>query len=163
MAEMNSGEVEIGHAELSDQGGLGPLLLDVLGPVLEPENRAADEAGLPVSSLEDELMAADDFYFSTIELMDCCYLARVGERLVGAACVNPFVNELHYVAVRPEWRRRGIGTKLAEMALAELLRRGSDHVRVDIPLGHADAGGRAFAEKLGFREVRTSVVMGRKL
>lgn len=155
--------VEIGRAELADQGGLGPLLLAVYGSTLEPENRAADAAGLPVSSLEDELMAADDFYFSTIELMDCCYLARVGGRIVGAACVNPYVNELHYVAVLPEWRRRGIGMKLAELVLGELARRGSDHVRVEASLGLADAGGRAFAAKLGFHEVRTSAMMGKKL
>lgn len=155
--------MEIGRAELSDQGGLGPLLLAVYGPALQPENAAADAAGLPVSSLEDELMAADDFYFSTIELMDCCYLARTGGTIVGAACVNPYINELHYVAVLPEWRRKGIGSKLAELALAELTRRGSDHVRVEAALTLADAGGMAFAERLGFHLVRTSMMMGKRL
>ena len=160
---MTDNEIEIGRAELSDQGNLGPLLLEVLGPVARPENDAAGRAGLPVSTLEDELMAADDFYFSTIELMDCCYLARAGDRVVGAACVNPYVNELHYVAVLPEWRRRGIGRKLAELALAELERRGSDHVRVTASLQFADGGGQAFAEKLGFHMIRTAVTMGRRL
>ena len=155
--------VEIGRAELADQGGLGPLLLKVYGPAARPENAAADSAGLPVSSLEDELMAADDFYFSTIELMDCCYLARSGGRIVGAACVNPYVNELHYVAVLPDWRRRGIGGKLAGLALAELERRGSDHVRVEASLVLADAGGKAFAAALGFHEVRASLMMGKRL
>ena len=157
---MNDATIEIGRAELADQGGLGPLLLTVYGPTLHPENEAAANARFPVSSLEDELMAADDFYFSTIELMDCCYLARVGEKIVGAACVNPYVNELHYVAVLPEWRRRGIGRKLAELALAELVRRGSDHVRVEASLALADAGGGAFAASLGFHGVRKAVVMG---
>lgn len=158
-----SDEVEIGRAELSDQGGLGPLLLAVYGPTLEPENRAAADAGLPVSSLEDELMAADDFYFSAIELMDCCWVARVAGKMVGAACVNPYVNELQYVAVAPEWRRRGIGRKLAELALAELGRRGSDHVRVEASVALADAGGVAFAKSLGFGEIRRSVILGRRL
>ena len=156
-------KIEIGRAQLSDQGMLGPLLLRVYGPVLGPENQAAFEAGLPVSSLEDELMAADDFYFSTIELMDCCYLARVGDELVGAACANPYVNELHYVAVLPEWRRKGIGKKLAGMALDELERRGSDHVRVEASLALAEDGGKAFAASLGFAEIRTTAMMGRKL
>ncbi len=155
--------IEIGRAELAEQGRLGPLLLEVYGPALRPENEAAALALLPVSSLEDELMAADDFYFSTIELMDCCYLARAGDRVIGAACVNPYVNELHYVAVLPEWRRRGVGRKLAGLALAELARRGSDHARVEASLALADAGGRAFAEKLGFHEVRRVVTMGKKL
>lgn len=155
--------IEIGRVELADQGKLGPLLMEVYGGVLEPENRAAADAALPVSSLEDELMAADDFYFSTIELMDCCYLARAGERVVGAACANPYVNELQYVAVLPEWRRRGVATKLAELALAELSRRGSDHVRIDVSQAFADDGGKAFAEKLGFHEVRRSVLLGKRL
>ena len=160
---MDNTEIEIGRAELADQGKLGPLLLEVYGPALRPENAAAAAAMLPTSSLEDELMAADDFYFSTIELMDCCHLARAGEKIVGAACVNPYVNELHYVAVLPEWRRRGVGKKLAELGLAELARRGSDHVRVDASLALADAGGQAFAESLGFHEVRRSLLMARSL
>lgn len=156
-------DVEITRAGLADQGSLGPFLLAMYGATSEPENRAAFESGLPVSGLEDELMAADDFYFSTIELMDCCYLAKAGGRVVGAACVNPYVNELHYAAVAPEWRRKGLGKKLASLALDELERRGSDHVRVEASLALADAGGCAFAESLGFRFVRTAVTMARKL
>lgn len=155
--------IEIGRAELADQGGLGPLLLAVYGPALEPENRAAMEAGLPASPLEEELMAADDFYFSVIDLMDCCYLARVEGKIVGAACVNPYVNELQYVAVLPEWRRKGIGRKLAELALAELARRGSDHVRIETTLALADAGGREFAAALGFGGIRRTETMGKRL
>ena len=159
----DGGTIELGRAEFSDQGKVGPLLLAVYGPVLRPENEAAATALLPASSLEDELMAADDFYFSSIGLMDCCYLARMTGRVIGAACVNPYVNELHYVAVLPEWRRRGIGRRLVELALAELVRRGSDHVRIEASLAMADAGGRTFAEKLGFREIRRATTMGRKL
>lgn len=155
--------IEIGRAQLDDQGKLGPLLLAVYGPTLGPANDAAIRAGLPASSLEDELMAADDFYFSTIELMDCCYLARAGDAVVAAACVNPYVNELHYVAVQPDWRRRGIGKKLVELALAELERRGSDHVRVEAALSLAEDGGKVFAERLGFHEVRRTVMMARQL
>ena len=155
--------IELGRAELSDQGTLGPLLLDIYGPVLEPENAAATACRLPASSLEDELMAADDFYFSTIELMDCCYLARVNDVIVGAACVNPYVNELHYAAVAPEYRRRGIGKKLVELCLAELEKRGSDHVRIEASLRFADEGGRAFAEACGFAPVRSVCIMGKRL
>ena len=155
--------IVIGRAGLADQGRLGPLLLEVYGSALEPENRAAAAAQFPVSSLMDEFMAADDFYFSAIELMDCCWLARTDDRLVGAACVNPFVNELHYVAVLPDWRRRGIGGGLARLALEELIRRGSDHVRVEASLTLADSGGRRFAESLGFAVVRRFETMGMRL
>ena len=157
------GGIVVGRAELSEQGKLGPFLLAVCGGVLEPENKAAEESGLPVSSLADELMAADDFYFSTIELMDCCYLARVNDAIVGAACVNPYVNELHYVVVAPEYRRRGIGKKLVELCLDELEKRGSDHVRIEASLRFADEGGRAFAEACGFAPVRSVCIMGKRL
>ncbi len=162
---MDTGGISIGRAELSDQGKLGVFLLAVCGSVLRPENEAAGEAGLPVSGLEDELMAADDFYFSTIELMDCVRIARDAATggIVGAACVNPYTNELHYVAVAESCRRRGIGKRLVEFCLEELERRGSDHVRVEASLRFADAGGRAFAESCGFVPVRSVCVMGKKL
>jgi GNAT superfamily N-acetyltransferase len=161
---MGGAAIAIGRAELSDQGKLGEFLLAVCGGVLAPENGAA-AAGLPASSLEDELMAADDFYFSTIELMDCCRIARDGDSgaVVGAACVNPYTNELHYVAVAESHRRRGIGKKLVELCLEELEKRGSDHVRVESSLRFADAGGREFAAACGFLPVRSVCVMGRKL
>lgn len=158
-----SGAIEIGRAELSDQGKLGPLLLSVYGPAQAGENAAAEACSLPVSSLEDEFMAADDFYFSVIDLMDCCYLARSEGKPVGAACVNPYVSELQYVAVAPEWRRRGIGRKLAELALAELARRGCDHVRIDVCRGQYLDGAREFLAALGFNPVRESVVMGKRM
>ncbi len=166
---MDASGITIGRAELADQGRLGEFLLAVCGAVLAPENAAAAAAGLPASSLEDELMAADDFYFSTIELMDCCRIARAGARageggaIVGAACVNPYTNELYCVAVEPGYRRRGIGRKLVELCLEELERRGADHVRVEASLRFADAGGREFAAACGFAPVREVCVMGRTL
>lgn len=158
-----AGEVEIGRAELSDQGELGKLLLSVYGPVLEPVNQAAAAARMPVSSVADELMAADDFYFSTIDLMDCCYFAKADGAIVGSACVNPYVSELHYVAVLPQWRRRGLGRALVKAAMAELAKRGCGHVRATMPLAFADDGGRAFLAGLGFGEVARDAVMGRGL
>jgi GNAT superfamily N-acetyltransferase len=155
--------VDIGRAGFSDQGKLGPLLLRVYGPVLEQEFAAAEKAGFPVSTVSDELMAADDFYFSTIDLMDCCFLARAGGEAVGAACVNPYVAELQYVAVLPEWRRRGIGTTLVAAAAAEMRKRGLDHMRADVPRAFAETGGLAFLAALGYHEVRRSAVLGQRL
>ena len=151
------------RAGLADQGKLGPLLLAVYGPVLSVENAAAAKAAFPGSSLEDELMAADDFYFSTIDLMDCCYFAHVDSVIVGAACLNPYVAELQYVAVLPEWRRKGIAGTLVNLAMQEAHKRGLDHLRADASLTLADNGGSALLSSLGFTEIRRATTMGRSL
>lgn len=154
---------EIDIAQLDDEGKLGPLLLDVYGPDLENETERARRARFPVATVQDEMMAADDFYFRVVDLMDCCIVARVGRELVGAACVNPYVGELQFVAVRPPWRRRGLGRRMVEKALAELRRRGVDHVRAEAAFALADDGGQAFLTALGFHEIRRAVTMGRAL
>lgn len=154
---------ELGVAQLADEGKLAPLLKAVYGPTLAVETENGVRARFPTASVDDELLAADDFYFRVIDLMDCCLVARVDGALVGAACVNPYVCELQFVAVLPEWRRRGIGRRLTEMALAELRRRGGDHVRAEAAWSLADDGGRDFLTALGFHEIRRAVVMGRTL
>ncbi|MDR0361803.1 MAG: GNAT family N-acetyltransferase [Planctomycetota bacterium] len=156
-------EVFFNRAELSDQGRLCPLLMQTYGQVLENVLERSRSAAFPSSSVEDELMAADDFYFSAIDLMDCCWLAKAGNDIIGAACVNPYVSELQYVAVLPEWRRKGIGGKLVELALAELVKRGVDHVRCELALALADDGGRMFLANAGMHEIASNMIMGRSL
>lgn len=158
-----SDRIRYGTAGLEDQGALGPLLLETLGPVLERARARAADAGLPTVPVEEELMAADDFFFSSIDLMNCCVVARAGDRLVGAACVNPFVGALMYVAVRKEVRRRGIGRALVARALEELERRGVDHVRAEIPLDADCDDARAFFDAVGFSPLREVREAGRAL
>ena len=153
-----------GAARLEDQGKLAPFLESIFGPTLKAENDAAKKAAFPVSTVKEELLSADDFYFSAVDLMDCCMVAKTeGGALVGVACVNPYVAEFQYVAVSEAWRRKGVGRRLVEMALGELRRRGVKHARADMALRLADEGGRAFGVQMGFHEVRRVLTMGRKL
>ncbi len=163
MTETAGEQIRIGRAELTDQGKLGPLLLAVYGPVLQKEYETAEQANLPVSSVEDELMAADDFYFSAIDLMDCCFLAHADGKVIGTACVNPYVAELQYVAILPEYRRKGIASALVNAVVAEMHQRGLDHLRLNLSVDFADAGALNFATKLGFLEVARSVSLARKI
>ena len=156
--------VTIQEAQHADQGKLGPLLIDILGPALAEETQAARQAGFEVAAVEDELMAADDFYFSSLELMDCCHFAWRGGVIVGAAAVNPYVAELQYVVVKPAHRRQGIGARLVKTALAALAARGVSHVKVDLSRGGSDfAGARAFLASLGFLPVKETVRLGMPL
>ncbi len=152
--------IRYGTAGLEHQGALGAFLLETLGPQLQAAHDNSVAADVPAVPVDEELMAADDFFFSSVDLMNCCILAHAGEILVGAACVNPYVGALMYVAVHAEWRRRGIGRELVARALAELERRGLDRVRAEIPLSVSTHDAQAFFDAVGFatiREVRETV------
>lgn len=153
--------ISIRAARLEDQGHLGPLLLQVYGPILEREAAISRAAGLPVPSVEDELMAADDFYFSSIELMDFCFFALAEEKRIGVAAVNPYVNELQYLLVLPEWRRRGIGRRLFEHAREAVAKRGGEILKVEIPLDPQFEAGRAFLTAMGFSLLKERGYYGR--
>ncbi len=156
-------DIKIREAGLEDQGELGELLIECVAPLLQAEYAAAAAAGAGEVDLEDELLAADDFYFSSVDLMNCCYFARVGDQIAGAAAVNPYTAELQYLVVRPEYRRRGLGRKLLKAALGELRRRGGEHVKIDLPGPAATPETCAFFAAMGFAEIRRQVRLGRRL
>lgn len=155
-----SDDILIREAQLDEQGLLGKLLQAVLAESLAAEREAALTAGFTVSTVEDELLAADDWYFSNVDLMNCCYFAWDGDTAVGACVVNPFVSELQYVVVLPSHRRRGIGSRLVKAGTDELARRGISHVKIDIPLTDEARG---FFASLGFTTVRERATVGKAL
>lgn len=159
--EVPTDEVEVHAADFKDEGQVGPFLLRVVGPTMAATFQAEAEAGQPTALVEDEVMAADDFYFASIEMMDCCVVAKAGEALVGVALVNPFTHSLQHLAVDPAYRRRGVGRRLLETALAILKRKGADHVKIDLDTRQTE--GAAFLSALGFREARGTLRMGRAL
>jgi len=156
-------EVKIQEAGLEDQGELGELLIECVAPLLKDEYAAVVQAGGEAVDLEDELLAADDFYFSSVDLMNCCYFAKVGGKIIGAAAVNPYTSELQYLVVRPDYRRRGLGRKLLRAALGELRRRGCGHVKIDLPATAATPETLAFFAAMEFTEIRRQVRLGRSV
>lgn len=66
---------------------------------------------------------------------------------------------LHYVAVAPDWRRRGMGSQAVRAAEAWLARRGVS--RVNLLLRAENAAVRGFYEALGY-EVNLALCMARK-
>lgn len=135
-------DVTIQQAQFDDQGKVGEFLFSCLGAAMQAENDMAVAAGMPPVDVADELMAADDFYFSSVELMDCCIIARTSGKIVGAACVNPFTSTLHFITVAPDWRRQGIGRKMLAGAKLILKKRGCDHIKIEYPQ-HSDFAGAA--------------------
>ncbi len=160
---MSDEEIVIEAARLEDQGKLGALLIDVYGDLLQQRFAAAKKAGDASLNVEDELMAADDFYFSSPEMMDCCLFAKKGDTVVGAACVNPYTSELQYIAIRSAFRMRGWGRKLVEAALDELRRHGCNHVKIDLLVDGNQEETEQFLQLLDFMEISTVRRMGRAL
>lgn len=158
-----SEEIKVTPSQFADQGKVGEFLIEVFGLPLREENERAAAAGLPKVEVNDELMAADDFYFSTVELMDCCIVARCGERLIGTACVNPFTSTLHFIAVAPEFRRQGIGRRLLAGGAAILKKRGCDHVKIEYPRCTQTEGAELFFAACGYREIAQRAFFGSPL
>lgn len=154
------GTIQIEVAQFDDQGKIGPLIQSIYGLAMQDEYDAAQVVRVVVGTVEDEVMAADDFYFSTADLMNCCIVARDDDELVGVACVNPYTCELHFLGVRESHRRQGIGRQLFEAVQYELRRRGMDHVQMDVKHHATLAGSDAFMKALGWKEVSTSTRWG---
>ena len=155
-------EIIINAAQLNDQGKLGEMLLEAFGEKLRAQEEREREVGIDTAPAEDTLMAADDFYFSQIDLMNCCFFARDGDVIVGAAAINPYVSELQYLLVLPEYRRKGIGTKLIESAFGEADKRGLSHLKINIALD-CESGAEKFFVALGFVNVCQSALLGKKV
>lgn len=152
------GEYTVGVADFAEQGKLGALLLEICGAVWKRECEVAAAAGQAATDYKDELLAADDFFFSNAELMNCCWFARAGQEIIGAACVNPFTATLHFLVVRPEWRRRGVGRKLLKAAESTAKRYGAQSLKIDFSQAEEFAGADLFFQQCGYREIKRQCV-----
>jgi ribosomal-protein-alanine N-acetyltransferase len=93
--------------------------------------------------------------FSLLHLHgDMFYVALVGEEIVGYA-VGAKRREgnghVISIAVRPEWRRKGIGTKLMETLLNAFKKRGLKRAVLEVAVSNREAI--AFYERLGFKTI----------
>ncbi len=80
-----------------------------------------------------------------------CLVAESGDLLVGYVCASLTHGEGHILtlAVRPGWRRRGIGKALVEAVLEELSRGGCRVVMLEVRASNTPA--RRLYESMGFR------------
>lgn len=98
----------------------------------------------------------------------------IGDRLVGYLCVNLILDEGHILnlAVHPDFRRRGLATRLIHEALPELKKRGCRVIYLEVRNSNASA--KKFYEHFEFKEaglrkkyyanpVEDAVVMMRQL
>lgn len=152
--------IRIHVAQFDDQGHLGPMLKSCLGTTWDAIAERAKAAAVPASSAEDEFMAADDWYFQNVDLMNCVYFAWDGKERVGAVVINVFTAELMYIVVLPSHRRQGIGRELLKEAMEELKERGVKHLTVRIPQPSELAEALPFFEACGLQTVRSTTEMG---
>lgn len=76
-----------------------------------------------------------------------------GDRVVGMIVVWLIMDEAHIatLAVHPDFRERGIGSRLLEFALTEALHRGATKARLEVRAGNQNA--QSLYEGFGFKVV----------
>jgi ribosomal protein S18 acetylase RimI-like enzyme len=89
-------------------------------------------------------------------------VATVGSEVVGTAMggYDGHRGWVYYVAVRPSYRRQGIGTALMERVEAELARLGCP--KVNLQVRASNEGVVSFYRKLGY-EIEERISMGKRL
>jgi ribosomal-protein-alanine N-acetyltransferase len=82
-------------------------------------------------------------------------VAVLEDKVIGYICANYIMDEGHILnlAVHPKFRRRGIGTKLVEDALNELMENYCRYLYLEVRVSNLEA--RKFYENLGFKVVGT--------
>jgi len=76
----------------------------------------------------------------------------IGDRLVGYLCMNIILDEGHILnlAVHPDFRRRGLATRLINEALAELKKKGCRFIYLEVRGSNTAA--KQFYVQFGFRD-----------
>ena len=97
-----------------------------------------------VNTNTDRLLARDRD--EIVQLLDAFWVAEIDGHVVGCCCLevySPKIAELRSLAVLPEFRGRGLGASLTDVAVEEARRRGIPQVLVV-------TSNRAFFERLNF-------------
>jgi ribosomal-protein-alanine N-acetyltransferase len=94
-----------------------------------------------------------NFLFELRSMGSCCMLARLGNKVVGYGIGWFVLDELHImnIAVRPDWRRRGIGCKLLRFFLST--GEGKGCRRATLELRASNEAARKLYQQHGFRPV----------
>lgn len=163
MSLQTENDITIAPVSFNDQGKLAEFLTQIFAAELYAENSRLAEAGLQAHNVEDELLAADDFYFSTIEMMDCCIVAKKDGKIIGSVCVNPFTSSIQFIAVDANFRRQGIATSLWQEGKKLLLKRGCQEIKIefrDVP-EHEET--KSFLAKMGLIMINSITTFSSKL
>ena len=94
-----------------------------------------------------------NFLFELCSVDSCCMLARLGNKVVGYGIGWFVLDELHIIniAVRSDWRRRGIGSKLLRFFLST--GEGKGCRRATLELRASNEAARKLYQQHGFRPV----------
>ncbi len=93
------------------------------------------------------------FLGEILKLYSLTKVAVLEGKIIGYTCVEHIMDEGHILnlAVHPDFRRRGIGTKLMEEVLDELKKNGCRYLYLEVRF--SNLGARKFYESFGFRVV----------
>lgn len=93
------------------------------------------------------------FLGEILKLYSLTKVAVLEGKIIGYICVEHIMDEGHILnlAVHPDFRRRGIGTKLMEEVLDELKKNDCRYLYLEVRF--SNLGARKFYESFGFRVV----------
>src|SRR5207247_1157799 len=117
-----------GYGEAFDEGA--PDTVEGMG-IVHPAHRGRGVGSALVRAQERRAGAQLEAFGADAGL---CFLALEGDAVVGVVEGKEFEDHgwVNQLAVRPEWRGRGVGTFLLRLVFAELARRGHGRVMLNV-------------------------------
>ena len=106
-------------------------------------------AGMGLNNLDDSKEGIERYLDRNPET---CFIAEEGDRVIGAVLAGNDGRRgyIYHTAVRPEYRKQGVGTALAEKAVCALGECGIN--KVALVVFEKNESGNAFWESVGFTE-----------
>ena len=92
----------------------------------------------------------------------CWFLAETERGRLAGVCLNWSTGWIKDVAVRPEWRRRGLGEALLRHSFHELFRRGVRRIGLKVDSNNGTGAPRLY-ERLGFVTDRRYILFAKEL
>jgi ribosomal-protein-alanine N-acetyltransferase len=124
-----------------DEGTIREMREEDIGQIMDIENESFSTPWTEAAFLAE-----------IYKLYSLSRVLMIGDRLVGYLCMNLILDEGHILnlAVNPDFRRRGLATRLIHEALTELKKKGCRFIYLEVRGSNTAA--KQFYLQFGFRD-----------